>query len=182
MHGEWWRLWTAHFTHFKHSQLLINGSIMAVMGMIAGRFAKIWQLLLCFIIAMPIITGLLLLTSPHLLFYRGACGITAMMWMIATWFLIVESKPFSLGCWLGIVFLLLFIAKAGLEGLLLLSPSAHHSSSLNITWLIQFFGAMVGLAFFNGLHQLHVTKSGANPQYRGPYKTMPPRPNRARRR
>jgi len=37
MQGEWWRLWTAHFTHFKHSQLFINS---AVMGIIARRFAK----------------------------------------------------------------------------------------------------------------------------------------------
>lgn len=181
IHGEWWRLWTAHFTHFKYNQMFTNAGILAVMGIIAGRFTKPWLLLLCFIIAMPIMTGLLLVTTPHLLFYRGAFGITAMMWMIATWFLIVESKRFSLGYWLGQVFLLLFIAKSGMEGLLLLSTSARHSSGLNIAWLVQFYGTLTGLAFFNGLHQLHITKSGANPQYRGPYKTMPPRPNHPRR-
>jgi len=180
--GEWWRLWTAHFTHFKYSQLVMNSAVMAVMGLIAGRFTKIWLLLLFFIIAMPVMTGLLLVTTPHLLFYRGAVGITAMMWMIATWFLIVESKPFSLGYWLGVVFLLLFIAKAGMEGLVLLSPSYRHFSGLNIAWLVQLFGALAGLAFFNGLHQMHITKSGENPQYRGPYATMPHRPNRPRRR
>ncbi len=179
--GEWWRLWTAHFTHFHHTQLVINSSILAVTGIIAGRYAKIWLLLLCFIIAMPVMTGLLFVTTPHVLFYRGAFGITAMMWMIATWFMLVESKPFSLGYWLGLMFLLLFIAKFGMEGLLLLSPSARHFSGLNIAWLVQFFGALAGLAFFNGLHQMHITKSGTNPQYRGPYNTLPHRPNRPRR-
>ena len=146
MQGEWWRLWTAHFTHFKYSQLVINSAVMAVMGIIAGRFAKTWQIARVFLIAMPIMTGLLLATSPQLLFYRGATGIAAMMWMLATWFLIGESKRFSLGFWLGSFLLLLFAAKAG-------------------------------VACFNGLHQLHLTKTGDNPQYRGPYANKPNRTN-----
>jgi len=95
---------------------------------------------------MPIMTGLLLVSSPQLLFYHGATGIAAMMWMLAAWFLICESKRFSLGFWLGLFSLLLFAAKAG-------------------------------LAFFNGLHQLHLTKTGDNPQYRGPYTNKPNRTN-----
>jgi len=181
MQGEWWRLWTAHFTHFKHSQLVINSAVIAVMGIIAGRFAKTWQIALVFLIAMPIMTGLLLVTTPHLLFYRGATGIAAMMWMLATWFLIGESRRFSLGFWLGLFFLLLFAAKAGLEGLMLLSPSYRHFTGLGIAWLVQFYGMLAGLAFFNGLHQLHLTKTGDNPQYRGPYANKPNRPNQRRR-
>jgi len=181
MHGEWWRLWTAHFTHFKYSQLVMNSAVMAVMGLIAGRFAKLWQIALSFLIAMPIITGLLLVTTPHLLLYRGSSGIAAMMWMLATWFLIVESKRFSLGYWLGLLFLLLFAAKAIMEGLMLFSPAYRHFSGLSIAWLVQIYGTLTGLAFFNGLHQIHVTTTGDNPQYRGPYAKKPNRPNQPRR-
>ncbi|MFQ5518553.1 MAG: hypothetical protein ACE5E3_00990 [Mariprofundus sp.] len=173
--GEWWRLWTAHFTHFKYSQLLINTIVIALLGLIAGHFAKIWQFALILLIAMPVMTGLLLLTTPNLLFFRGAVGVAAMVWMIATWFLIVESKRFSLGYWLGLVFLLLFIGKVGMEGLALLSPSASRFAGLQIAWLVQLYGTLVGLAFFNALHQMHVTNAGDNPQYRGPYGNKPNR-------
>jgi len=175
VHGEWWRLWTSHVTHFTYSQLVVNSTVMVVMGLLAGRFAKNWQIILSFLVAMPIMTGLLLVTTPYLQFYRGASGISAMMWMIAVWFMIVESKRFSLGYWLGLFFLLLFIAKFGMEGLALLSPSSRHASGLNISWLVQFYGTLAGLAFFNALHQVHVTKTGNNPQYRGPHANKPKR-------
>jgi len=175
--GEWWRLWSAHLTHFTHTQVMINSIIIAISGIIAERFAHPLQIALCCLIAMPVMTGLLLVTTPHVLFFRGASGVTAMMWMIAVWFMIVESKRFSLGYWLGFFLLLLFIAKAGMEGLMLLSPSASHFAGLNIAWLIQCYGALMGLAFFNGLHQLHLTKSGDNPHYIGPYTKQPNRLN-----
>ncbi len=182
VHGEWWRMWSAHFTHYSHTQMLINSVIIAVSGLIAGQFAKAWQIGLCFLIAMPILTGLLLVTTPHLQFYRGASGIAAMMWMLAAWFLIVENKRLSLGYWLGALLMLLFAAKLGFEGLMLLSPGRHHASGLNIAWLIQCYGALVGVAFFNGLHQAHLTRSGENPQYRGPYEKLPERLNQPRKR
>jgi hypothetical protein len=181
LHGEWWRLWSTHFTHFSYARMQINSGILAIGGIITARFVPNWQILLCFAIALPTISGLLLLTTPHLLFYRGAAGIAAMMWMLATWFLIVESRRFSLGYWLGLTFLLLFAAKAGLEGLALLSPHPHHGSGSHIAWLVQIYGALIGLACFNGLHQLHLTRSGNNPQYRGPYRNKPSPLNQARR-
>jgi len=177
-HGEWWRLWTAHFTHFNYSQLIINSAVLAITGLIAGHYAKIWQLTLSLLAAMPIMTGLLLLTSPHLIFYRGAFGIAAMMWMLATWFLLVEEKRFSWGYWLGLVCLLLFVGKVSVEGLILFSPHAKHFAGFQAAWLMQFYGALLGLAFFNGLHQIYMTKYGKNPQYRGPYDSMPRRHRR----
>jgi len=175
MHGQWWRLWTSHFTHFYHTQLLINSAVLTIAGVIAGHYAKTWQLLLSMLAAMPMMTGLLLLTSPHLLFFRGAIGMAAMMWMLATWFLLVEERRFSWGYWMGLFFLLLFVGKVGIEGLILLSPDAKRFVGFQIAWMMQLYGALLGLAFFNGLHQIHMTRQGKNPQYRGPYKNMPPR-------
>ncbi len=174
-HGEWWRLWTAHFTHFSHAQLIINSAMLTVAGLIAGRYTKIWQLIFSLLTAMPIIAGLLLLTSPHLLFFRGATGIAAMMWVLAAWFLLVEEKRFSWRYWVGLCFLLLFTGKAGMEGLILLSPDSHRMSGFQAAWLAQLYGALLGMAFFNGLHQLHMTRNEKNPQYRGPYERLPER-------
>jgi len=176
IHGEWWRLWTAHFTHVHYAQMVTDVGVLAVAGLIAGRFVKAWQLGLVMLIAMPVMTGLLFILMPHLLFFRGAIGIAAMLWMIATWFLIVESERFSLGYWLGIIFLLLFIGKVGMESLMLLEHTNHHAASLKVAWLVQFFGTLLGLTFFNALHQIHLTRSGDNPQYRGPYAEQPKRP------
>jgi len=181
IHGEWWRMWSAHLAHHSHTQLLINCGVLAVAGVIAERFARAHEIAICFLIAMPIMTGLLLITTPHLQFYRGATGIAAMMWMLAAWFLIVENKRRSLGYWLGATLMLLFVAKAGMEGMILLSPR-HHPSGLQIAWLIQCYGALLGVAFFNGLHQAHLTRSGDNPQYRGPYQQLPERLNQPRKR
>jgi len=65
--------------------------------------------------------------------------------------------------------------------LMLLAPAYSHFSGLKIAWLVQFFGILAGLAFFNGLHQIHRTRTGDNPQYRGPYDKKPARPSQLRR-
>ncbi len=180
--GEWWRLWTAHFTHFKFSQLILNSAVIALMGLMLARFTKLWQVLLSLLIAMPIMTGLLLLLMPDLIAYRGAFGVTAMMVMMAVWFLIVEDKRFSLAYWLGLMMLLLFVAKVGLETWLMLSHADHHvgglfvnglfvnglrMSGLHADWLVQCFGILLGLAFFNALHQIYATRTAKNKHYRG---------------
>jgi len=139
------------------------------------HYVKAWQLMLSVLLAMPMMTGLLLLTSPHVLSFRGASGIAAMMWMLVTWFLLVEEKRFSWGYWLGLILLVLFLAKAGIEGMILLSPNGNHFAGFHVAWLLQAYGALLGLAFFNGLHQIHMTSRGKNPHYRGPYATRPKR-------
>ncbi|MFQ5519058.1 MAG: hypothetical protein ACE5E3_03555 [Mariprofundus sp.] len=175
MDGEWWRLWTAHLTHHKQSQLIINTVGIAVMGLIAERFARFWQIGLSLLVAMPVMTGLLLMTVPELLLYRGAAGVAAMFWMLGVWFLLVEEKRFSLGYWLGFLFLLVFVAMLGMEGFALFTAPPGHFSGLKIAMLEQFYGILVGLALFNALHQIHMTKKGSNPNYRGPYEKPPER-------
>ena len=165
--GEWWRLWTAHLTHFQYSQLILNSAMIALMGLMVGHFTKTWHMLLSLLIAMPIMTGILLIVTPHLTTYRGAIGVAAMLAMMGIWFLILESKRFSLGYWLGILLLLLFVAKVGLETLVMLSPAGNKFTGLHIAWLVQCFGVLAGLAFFNSLHQVHATKTAKNKHYRG---------------
>jgi len=165
--GEWWRLWSAHLTHSKYSQLLMNSGIIAVMGLLIGRFTTIWHMLLSLLVAMPIITGVLLVVMPGLMLYRGAFGIAAMLAMMGVWFLILESKRFSLGYWLGMLLLLLFVAKVGMETMMLLSASGGRFAALPVAWMVQCFGILLGLAFFNGLHQIHATRTAKNKHYRG---------------
>jgi len=165
--GEWWRLWSAHLTHSKYSQLILNSAIIALMGLMVDPFTKRWQMFLSLLIAMPIMTGVLLIVTPDLTVYRGAIGVAAMLAMMGTWFLILESNRFSLGYWLGIMLLLMFVAKVGLETLIMLSPSASKFPGLHIAWLVQCFGVLIGLAFFNSLHQIHATKTAKNKHYRG---------------
>ncbi len=165
--GEWWRLWSAHLTHSSYSQLMLNSALIALMGLMLVRFCKAWQLLLSLLIAMPIMTGLLLLLMPELSDYRGAVGVTAMMVMMAVWFLILESKRFSLGYWLGVMLLLLFVAKVGLETWMMLSHASNHGGGLHVIWLVQGLGILLGLAFFNALHQSYSTRVGKHAHYRG---------------
>jgi len=165
--GQWWRLWTAHITHFNYSQLISTSVVIAVMGLILGRFSKVWQLLLSLLIAMPIMTGLLLLLRPELMIFRGAFGVVAMMVMMTVWFLILENKRFSLGYWIGLMILLLFVAKLGLETWVMMLPSKGHFSAMHVAWLVQCIGVLLGLAFFNALHQTYSTRIGKHAHYRG---------------
>ena len=176
IHAEWWRLWSAHLTHAHHTALLLNSVLIAVAGLVVARFTRMWLLLLALLIAMPVMTGLLLMLMPELLLYRGASGVAAFMVMLAVWFLIVESPRFSLGYWLGVLLLLLFIAKVAMEGLMLLDTATQRMAGLQAAWLVQFIGSLLGLVFFNGLHQSYVTRTGDNVQYRGPYAEQPSRP------
>ncbi|WP_167631445.1 hypothetical protein [Mariprofundus ferrooxydans] len=171
--GEWWRLWTAHLVHLRYRDLLINSGMLFLFGLLSVRFTRLWQEILSFAVAMPIITGLLLITSPHTLLYRGAFGIAAMTTMVACWFLILENKRFSLGYWLGCLFLLLFVAKVGLDGLAVLSISQSSRATAGVAWMVEIYGTLTGLAFFNALHQGKITRAGNNPQYWGD--TPPPR-------
>jgi len=176
--GEWWRLWTAHLVHLQYHDLLINSGLLLLFGLLTVRFTRCWQEAICFAVAMPIMTGLLLILSPHTLFYRGAFGIAAMAAMIACWFLILESKRFSPACWLGCLLALLFAAKVGLDGLAILTLSHAAKAAAGIPWMMQLFGTLAGLAFFNALHQERLTRAGDNPQYRGDAPSPRQRPPR----
>jgi len=165
--GEWWRLWSAHLIPFNYSQLLLNSGILALMGFLLARFTKSWQLLMSLLIAMPMMTGLLLLLIPDLKEYRGAIGVAAMMLIMAIWFLIIESKRFSLGYWIGVLMLFLFVAKLGLETWMIVLPTHSHVKQPHVLWLVQCFGVLLGLAFFNALHQAYSTRAGKHKHYRG---------------
>lgn len=158
--GEYWQLWTAQLTHFEFSQLIINSVIIVVAGLIVERFAKIHQVMLSLLIAMPLMTGLVLLMTPSLSAYRGASGVAAVLAMMAVWFLILETKRFSRGYWAGIILLLLFVIKMVMATLMVFSPSvSHHLTGMRVDWLIQCAGVVIGLVVFNALHQMHATKT-----------------------
>ncbi|TLS69263.1 rhomboid family intramembrane serine protease [Mariprofundus erugo] len=163
--GEWWRLWTGHLTHARHVDLLVNSALLFLFGVLSFRFTRIWQEVLCYMLAMPALSGLLLIVSSHTQIYHGASGLAAMAAMIACWFLVLESERFTLGYWLGVSLLLAFAAKVGLDGLAVLSPVRMPRPEAGVGWMVQLFGTLMGLAFFNALHQGAVTSEGRNVQY-----------------
>jgi len=165
--GEWWRLWTVYFTHTYFLQLIINSVVIALTGLMMAPFIRWRHILLSVLVAMPLMMGVLMVVMPGLMAYRGASGLAAMMAMIAVWFLILESKRFSLSYWVGVILVLLFVATLGIEGLMVNARAGHGLSGLRVDWMMQCFGALVGLAFFNALHQIHATKTAKNKHYRG---------------
>jgi len=176
--GQWWRLWTAHFTHFKFYELILNTAVVALMGLMMGRFVTVRHLLFSLLFVMPLLLSAMMVVMPSLMVYRGASGVAAMMVMLTVCFMIVESKRFSLGYCLGLLLLLLFVAKLAMEGAMLFlhTPWLHLKSShagglnsgwLHANWLIQCFGVLAGLALFNALHQIYATKTAKNEHYRG---------------
>jgi len=161
MAGEWWRLWTAQLAHFKISQLIMNSAIIILMGLIVERFAKVYQVLLALLVAMPLMAALMILLIPELSDYRGAYGVAAMLTMMGVWFLILEARRFSRGYWAGIVLFLLFLIKVSIETLSVFSPSVayHLVGTMRVDWLMQCAGILIGLVVFNALHQIHTTSA-----------------------
>ncbi|RLL52858.1 hypothetical protein D8Y20_06310 [Mariprofundus sp. EBB-1] len=158
--GEYWRLWTAQLTHYKLYPLIMNSVIIAVMGLVVRRFAKEYQVALSLLIAMPAMTGLMFIMVPGFTVYRGAFGVAAVIAMMGIWFLILETRRFSLGYWAGIALFLLFVSKVGMETMAVFSPlHAHPLLSVRMDWLMQCIGVLIGLMVFNALHQIHVTNA-----------------------
>lgn len=74
--GEIWRLWTGHLVHFSVQHALSDIIVLLILGKIAehavGTRTMGWTLFVC----APIISVILLITEPDLIFYRGLSGLS----------------------------------------------------------------------------------------------------------
>ncbi|MDQ6992054.1 MAG: rhomboid family intramembrane serine protease [Mariprofundus sp.] len=156
--GEWYRLWTAHLVHARYIDLIVNSAMLALFGLLSIGSTRFWQVALCFAVAMPMMTGILFVVSPHTTVYQGSFAIAAMMVMMTCSLLMLENRRFSLGFFLGLFFLLLFLTKLGLEGSVLFHLLHLPALVPEVVWMMELCGSLVGLAFSHGLHQSRLLK------------------------
>ena len=154
--GQWWRLWSAQLTHHSQLQLMIGSAVLFVLGLILGRYVKFLNLLIVFVFAMPVMMWLLYIFMPDVPLYRGVTGLAAMIWMMSSWFLIIESKSFVPKLLLGYPLLLILLGKIVFEGIAVWTPYAVAGEGLKLLWMMQCFGALLGIALFTPLDRIYL--------------------------
>jgi len=79
LHGELWRLWSAHLTHFSLRHALIDSVTLLLIGTMAESIFGSRRIALFLLIGAPLISSGIVFASPALLDYRGASAIAIML-------------------------------------------------------------------------------------------------------
>jgi len=145
LQGQWWRLWTAHFTHFTLSQLIIDTAVIALLGNALKHRITNTFLAITILLSMPIISGLILWLVPDIHQYRGASSVGSMIWVLTACLFMQKTTVFSCQFWLSIT-LLFFITMKILTDILSISPAISHlPEGIHVAWQAHMFGAILGL-------------------------------------
>lgn len=159
LNGEWWRLWSSHLVHYSRGHMITDAGTLFFLALVVGRFTKVLHLLIAFVVAMPVITALVVLMVPAMEHFRGASAMMMMLWMVVSWYLIVESKGFNLQFVLGYTLLAVLIGKIAVEYLGLMPPSLDMPRGYIPPWQAHIFGALVGLLAFNAFYQIYTQQN-----------------------
>jgi len=159
LNGEWWRLWSSHLVHYSRGHMIADVGTLFFLALVVGRFTKVLHLLLAFLFAMPVITALVVLMVPALEHFRGASAMVMMLWMVVSWYLIVESKGFNFQFVLGYCLLAVLIGKIAVEYLGLMPSSLDMPRGYIPPWQVHIFGALVGLLAFNAFYQIYTQQN-----------------------
>jgi len=148
MTGEWWRLWSGHLTHYTLSQLIADSTLVALLGFVLKPFIRPRQLTAAIIAVLPLLSLLLLWLVPEINIYRGASGLAAMLWLMVGLQLITSADVGSSLFWIGLLFILLLVAKVAGEALALFSAISDLPAGIVVAWQVHLFGMVMGLIVY----------------------------------
>lgn len=148
--GEWWRLWSAHLTHYNASQLMADSGLVALLGVVASRYGSAWRLCIALIVAMPLMSLLLFWLVPDMMLYRGASGLAALLWLLVGLQLISKAASGSRQFWIGVLFLLFLVVKVTGEAFALFPAFSDLPAGVVVAWQMHLFGMMMGVLIFLG--------------------------------
>ncbi len=147
--GEYWRLWTAHLTHYSLSQLVVNvGMFSVLLYVLRDELAVPYVFLgwsIC--VAMPLVLLSQYLWVDGLLEYRGISALVAMLWV---WFflgVVQTSRVYSGRFFLASAALLGFILRMfsdGWQG----ATISELPQGVSIAWQAHLAGGCCGLFAF----------------------------------
>ena len=110
--GQWWRLLTAHATHFDANHLAWDVAVLLVLGSLCERRSRAHCVAALGVSALAI-TSAVLLAQPQFDTYRGLSGLDcALFGLFAGWLL---RRPEKAARFAGLAALLAVIAKSALE-------------------------------------------------------------------
>jgi len=143
--GQYWRLWTAHLTHFTVSQLIIDTAMLGMLSYALKDDMKDRFLGISICFSMPIILVLQLWLVPNIQHYRGASSLVSMMWVLVALLLLQQAKYCSPKFWLALTFLSLLFLKIWADIFIDDVIISELPKGVDIAWQAHIFGAISGL-------------------------------------
>ena len=110
--GQWWRLFTAHFTHFGSNHFIWDAAVFMAFGTVC-EFASRWRTALTLGVASIAISFAVLLWQPQFEIYRGLSGLDSALFGMFTANLLRRKDPISRI--LGVVATFAVVAKCEFE-------------------------------------------------------------------
>jgi rhomboid family GlyGly-CTERM serine protease len=167
LHGEWWRLWSAHLVHFSMTHALIDAATLFAIGLLAElEFGSRRIASLLFAGACLISSGLLF-ASPALLEYRGASAIAVMLAVavgISRWRSQTSTRVI-LGILMGCL-----IAKIGFDAIGMSATLTDLPDHVRVAWQAHLLGAVLGGFWYFAIIR---TDDGRAPSSRSPSLDQP---------
>lgn len=75
--GEWWRLWTGHFSHYSPWHGMVNAAVILILASLLSRPFSTRGSAFWLLLALPGLSLAILAISPGQVEYRGASGIAS---------------------------------------------------------------------------------------------------------
>ena len=141
LEGQYWRIFTAHLSHFNTQHLVMNMLGMSLCLLIFGRDLHVKHWLINFCIAAFVSSSALLLIYPASYTYVGFSDI------LHSWIML---GAFAMACkdrWLGLSVIGLMLAKVILEQLDVFVMTQSGVNSANISTESHFFGTLTGMVY-----------------------------------
>ncbi len=83
--GQWWRLFTGHWTHWDASHLWLDAAAFVLLATACAKRSKV-RVLLCLGLSAPAISFILWIVLPQMTHYRGLSGLDAALFaLLAGW-------------------------------------------------------------------------------------------------
>lgn len=136
---QYWRLFTAHFTHLGWSHLWLNVAGLMLIFIFFASCLSMRYWLLSFIISSMSISILISLLNPEIRWYVGLSGI------LHTLFILGGIADIRIRKWEGIIFTLLILAKVTYEQIAGPLPGSEEAAGGPVLVDAHFYGAMMGL-------------------------------------
>lgn len=147
--GEWWRLWSGHFTHFTLMHASVNSALLILLTLILNRvYSRKFILALLFI--GPIAISLLLaLLVPEMVMYRGASALASLLMALLICHAFYRVQGRSISILYTIVFgwsIKLIFESLGIS----LTDLPH---PIHVAWQAHLAGMLMGVAIYFGSRQ-----------------------------
>jgi len=139
LQGEYWRLWSAHITHYTAEQCWVNSAMFALLWYVLTGYVSQRRMLFCILLAMPLILLGVLYGVPNMQQYRGISALDGMLWV---WLACELYRRGDTRAW-GIAALCLFVVRLGMDvsGLRLSELPA----MARVAWQAHALGGLLGV-------------------------------------